>query len=46
MSFEFIKKLPHPQEIREKSALSEELAAIKKERDQEIRTMVTEETDN
>lgn len=31
MSFEFIKKLPTPQEIREKYPLSEELAAIKKQ---------------
>ena len=35
MSFEFIKKLPTPQEIREKYPLSEELAAIKKARDEE-----------
>ena len=31
MSFEFIKKLPTPQEIREKYPLSEELAAKKQE---------------
>ena len=41
MSFEFIKKLPTPQEIREKYPLSEELAAIKKARDEEIRKVFT-----
>ena len=42
MSFEFIKKLPTPQEIREKYPLSEELAAIKKARDEEIRKVLPE----
>ena len=46
MSFEFIKKLPTPQEIREKYPLSEELAAIKKARDEEIRKVFTGESDN
>ena len=45
MSFEFIKKLPTPQEIREKYPLSEELAAIKKARDEEIRKVFTGESD-
>ena len=45
MSFEFIKKLPTPQEIREKYPLSEELAAIKKAIDEEIRKVFTGESD-
>ncbi len=41
MSFEFIKKLPTPDEIRDQFPLPADLAAIKKERDQEIRDVIT-----
>jgi len=41
MSFEFIKKLPTPDEIREEYALPEELKKIKQERDSEIRDVIT-----
>ena len=39
MSFEFIKKLPTPAEIRKELPLPAELARIKEERDAEIREM-------
>lgn len=41
MSFEFIEKLPTPEEIREEFALPERLTKIKKERDAEIRDVFT-----
>ena len=41
MSFEFIKKLPTPAEIREEYALPGELAKIKEQRDAEIRDVIT-----
>ncbi len=41
MSFEFIKKLPTPDEIRDQFPLPADLAAIKEERDQEIRDVIT-----
>ena len=40
MSFEFIKKLPTPDEIREQFPVPEKLAALKKERDREIRDVL------
>ena len=40
MSFEFIMKLPTPDEIKKKYALPEKLAAIKAERDAEIRDVI------
>lgn len=41
MSFEFIKKLPTPAEIREQFPLPENLVKIKKDRDAEIREVLT-----
>lgn len=41
MSFEFIKKLPTPAEIREQFPLPENLVKIKKDRDTEIREVLT-----
>ena len=41
MSFEFVKKLPTPSEIKEKYPVPEKLVALKKERDQEIRDVLT-----
>lgn len=41
MSFEFVKKLPTPAEIRESYPLPPELAKIKEERDAEIRDVLT-----
>lgn len=41
MSFEFIKKLPTPSEIREQFPLPEDLAKIKEARDAEIRDVLT-----
>lgn len=41
MSFEFIQKLPTPDEIRQQFPLPEELAKIKAERDREIRDVLT-----
>ncbi len=41
MSFEFIKKLPTPDEIKKEYALPEKLAAIKATRDAEIRDVIT-----
>lgn len=41
MSFEFIKKLPTPAEIREQFPLPEDLVKIKKDRDAEIREVLT-----
>ncbi len=41
MSFEFIKKLPTPNEIREEYALPPELVKIKEQRDAQIRDVIT-----
>ena len=41
MSFEFIKKLPTPEEIRNQYPLDAELQALKEKRDAEIRDVVT-----
>ncbi len=41
MSFEFIQKLPTPDEIRQRLPLPENLAQIKKKRDAEIRDVLT-----
>ena len=41
MSFEFIQKLPTPEEIKNQYALPETLAEIKKKRDAEIRDVIT-----
>ena len=41
MSFEFIKKLPTPAEIREEYALPAELVRVKEQRDAEIRDVIT-----
>lgn len=41
MSFEFIKKLPSPEDIREQLPLPEDLARLKKERDSQIRDVLT-----
>ncbi len=41
MSFEFIKKLPTPDEIREQIPFPAELARLKVQRDQEIRDVIT-----
>ncbi len=45
MSFEFIKKLPTPAEIREQFPLPEDLARIKGKRDAEIREVLTGKSD-
>lgn len=44
MSFEFVKKLPTPAEIREQYPVPEQLAALKKKRDEEIRKVFTGES--
>ena len=41
MSFEFIKKLPTPAEIREKYPLPPSLVKVKEERDAQIRDVIT-----
>lgn len=41
MSFEFIQKLPTPEEIKKQYALPESLAKIKEQRDAEIRDVIT-----
>ena len=41
MSFEFVKKLPPPSEIKDQYPVPEKLVALKKERDQEIRDVLT-----
>ena len=41
MSFEFIKKLPTPEDIKKEYPLPAELAQIKAERDSEIRDVIT-----
>lgn len=45
MSFEFVKKLPTPDEIREQYPLPSALAKIKKTRDSEIRDVITGKSD-
>ncbi|MDD2971918.1 MAG: 3-deoxy-7-phosphoheptulonate synthase [Lachnospiraceae bacterium] len=45
MGFDFIKKLPTPEEIREQYPLSGELTAIKEKRDQEIKDIITGASD-
>lgn len=45
MGFDFIKKLPTPEEIREQYAVSSEFIAIKQRRDEEIRKVITGESD-
>lgn len=45
MSFEFIKKLPTPEEIRELLPLPKDLAALKEKRDAEIREALTGKSD-
>lgn len=45
MSFEFIKKLPTPNEIREQYPMTEKMAQIKAERDDMIRKIITGESD-
>lgn len=45
MSFEFIRKLPIPAEIREQYPVPEKLAQLKKERDEEIKQVFTGESD-
>lgn len=44
MSFEFVKKLPTPAEIREQYPVPEKLSALKAERDEEIRKVFTGES--
>lgn len=44
MSFEFIKKLPTPDEIREQYPVPKELIAIKAARDEEIKAVITGES--
>ncbi len=45
MSFEFIKKLPTPAQIREELPLSKELIQLKKERDRQIADVIMGNTD-
>lgn len=45
MSFEFVKQLPTPEEIREQFPLSKELIENKKKRDEQIRKVLTGESD-
>ena len=45
MSFEFIKKLPTPDEIRNQFPVPEKLAILKQERDAEIREVLTGKSD-
>ena len=45
MSFDFFKKLPTPSEIREQFPVPEELAALKKQRDQEICDVIAGKND-
>lgn len=45
MSFEFIKKLPTPDEIRDQFPFPVELARLKSQRDQEIRDVITGKSD-
>ncbi|MBP3297252.1 MAG: 3-deoxy-7-phosphoheptulonate synthase, partial [Lachnospiraceae bacterium] len=45
MAFEFVRKLPTPDEIREQYPVPAELAALKKERDQEIFDVLSGKSD-
>lgn len=45
MSFEFRQKLPTPEEIREEYSLGDDLAALKVQRDAEIRDVITGKSD-
>lgn len=45
MSFEFVKKLPTPKEIKEQYPVSEKVRKIKEQRDEEIRRVFTGESD-
>lgn len=45
MSFEFVKKLPTPAEVKEMYPVTEKVARIKKERDEMIRKVFTGESD-
>ena len=45
MSFEYIQKLPTPDEIRDEFPLTKELATLKKERDQQIADVFTGKSD-
>lgn len=45
MGFEFVKKLPTPAEIKEQYPISKEIERIKAERDEEIRKVITGESD-
>ncbi|MGN0377461.1 MAG: 3-deoxy-7-phosphoheptulonate synthase [Suilimivivens sp.] len=45
MSFEFVKKLPTPSEIREQYPVPEKLAKLKEERDREIKDVITGKSD-
>lgn len=45
MSFEFLKKLPTPREIREQYPVSEQVEAVKKARDLEIKKVFTGDSD-
>jgi 3-deoxy-7-phosphoheptulonate synthase len=45
MSFEFVKLLPTPDEIRQQYPVSRELCRLKKERDKEIRDVITGKSD-
>ena len=46
MSFNFVKKLPTPAEIREQYPVSDVIIQVKKERDEMIRKVFTGESDN
>ena len=45
MSFEFVKKLPMPIEIKAQYPVSEEIAALKAVRDKEIKDVITGASD-
>ena len=45
MSFNFVKKLPTPAEIREQYPVSDVIIQVKKERDEMIRKVFTGESD-
>lgn len=45
MGFEFVTKLPTPKEIKEQYPVSKELERVKKERDEEIKKVITGESD-
>ena len=45
MGFEFVKKLPRPEEIREQYPVSSKLAALKEKKDDEIKQVITGKSD-